>query len=106
MATVPIPSDFEALSRLLDAGDIEQVRDILAGIDAEDESYLVLRIKLSVLDGSLPPGAAMQRLIQLMRREADWPFAKECYQWTSQQAFLQRQSSAALSHIPPPVKNR
>jgi hypothetical protein len=106
MALVQNPADFDALNHLLNGGEVEHVRDMLASVDIEDESYLVLRIKMGVLDGSLAPGAAMQRLIQLMRRHADWPAAKELYQWTSERAYQEHESSAALSHIPPPVKAR
>lgn len=106
MALVQNPEDFDAINRLLDEGEVERAKELLAGAAPEDESYLVLRIKLGVLDGSLPPGAAMQKLIQLMRRHAEWPAAKELYQWTSQRAYQEHESSAALSHIPPPVTTK
>jgi hypothetical protein len=99
-----MPSDFEAIARLLDAGDIDQAREILSGVSADDESYAVLRIKLGLLDGSLPPAAAMQRLIALMRRQQDWPGAKALYQIASQRAYEEHSSSVSHSHIPPPTK--
>ncbi len=105
MAAVEKPSDFDAIDRLLDARDLEQAREILAGVEA-DEAYAVLRIKLAMLADGLPPEAAMQRLIQLMRRQRDWPGAKDLYQMASQKAYENRQSSVALSHLPPPVKER
>ncbi|HEY5960303.1 MAG TPA: hypothetical protein VIV60_27305 [Polyangiaceae bacterium] len=101
---VQIPTDYEAIDRLLDAGDIEQAREILGSTDAADESYTVLRIKLTLFDGSLPPAAAMQKLIALMRRQKDWPFAKDVYQIASQRAYAEHESSVSHSHIPPPVK--
>lgn len=104
MPVVQMPSDFEAIDRLLEAGDLEQARDILSSVDADDESYAVLRIKLAILDGSLPPAAAMQRLIALMRRQQDWPGAKALYQIASQRAYAVHESSVSHSHIPPPVK--
>jgi len=99
-----MPPDFDAIDRLLEAGDIEQARDILSGVDPDDESYAVLRVKLALYDGSLPPGAAMQRLIALMRRQQDWPGAKALYQIASQKAYEVHESSVSHSHIPPPVK--
>jgi hypothetical protein len=99
-----IPYDIEAIDRLIEAGDVEQARDILSGVDPGDESYSVLRIKLALYDGSLPPGAAMQRLIALMRRKQDWPGAKGLYQIASQQAYAEHESSVSHSHVPPPVK--
>ena len=43
----------------------------------------------------------MQQLIQLMRRDAAWPGAKELYQEASTSAYLTRQSSVSHSHPPP-----
>jgi hypothetical protein len=59
---------------------------------------------MALLDGSLPPAAAMQRLIALMRRQQDWPGAKALYQIASQRAYTAHSSSVSHSHIPPPVK--
>ena len=66
----------------------------------------VVRIKLALYDGSLPSGAAMQQLIQLMRRDAAWPGAKELYQEASTSAYQTRQSSVSHSHPPPPVARK
>lgn len=104
MPVIQMPTDFEAIDRLLDAGDLDQAREILSSVDSGDESYAVLRIKLALLDGSLPPAAAMQRLIALMRRQQDWPGAKVVYQIASQRAYTEHESSVSHSHIPPPVK--
>jgi hypothetical protein len=101
---VQMPSDFEAIDRLIEVGEVEQAKDILSNTDADDESYAVLRIKIALLDGSLPPAAAMQRLIALMRRQQDWPGAKALYQIASQRAYSDHESSVSHSHIPPPVK--
>lgn len=104
MPVVQMPSDFEAIDRLLEAGDLEQAKEILQSADANDESYTVLRTKLALYDGSLPPAAAMQRLIALMRRQPDWPGAKTLYQVASSRAYAEHESSVSHSHIPPPVK--
>lgn len=104
MPVVQTPTDFDAIDRLLEAGDIEQAKEILQSADPSDESYTVLRVKLGLYDGSLPPGAAMQRLIALMRRQQDWPGAKAVYQIASQRAYAEHESSVSHSHIPPPVK--
>jgi hypothetical protein len=101
---VQMPSDFEAIDCLLEAGDMDQAREILSSVDPEDESYAVLRIKIALYDASLPPAAAMQRLIALMRRQQDWPGAKGLYQIASQRAYQDHESSVSHSHIPPPVK--
>src|SRR5688500_15525239 len=65
----PVPDDYSRIDELLDAGDLDGARDLLAQAPASDEGYAVLRAKLAMYDGSLPPAAVMQRLIQLMRRD-------------------------------------
>jgi hypothetical protein len=96
----------EAIDGLLEAHDLERAREALLIVSATDESYSVARIKLALLDGSMPSGAAMQALIQLMRRNPDWPGAKLLYQQASTDAFQTRQSSVSHSHPPPPVERK
>lgn len=104
MPDVEMPADFESIQRLLDCGDIESAREILGGTEPEDEAYTVLRLKLAMVEGSLSPQVALQKLIQLMRRQANWPGAKALYQEASKLAYTERQSSASHSHVPPPVR--
>lgn len=89
---------------LIDAGDFEGARAALGELGELDESFTVVRIKLGLYDGSLAPGAAMQQLIQLMRKDENFPGAKELYQEASRRAYQSRQSSIAHSHPPPPAK--
>jgi hypothetical protein len=93
----------EAIDASLEADDLNGARDALSHVGASDERYAVVRIKLGLFEGSLGSGAAMQALIQLMRRQADWPGAKALYQIASSAAFETRQSSVSHSHAPPPV---
>jgi hypothetical protein len=106
MADIDMPTDFEAIQRLLDGGDLESAREILVTTDAEDEAYVVLRLKLSMLDGSIAPAAALQKLIQLMRRQPNWPGARGLFQEASRLAYSEGQSSVSHSHHPPPVRNK
>jgi hypothetical protein len=94
----------EAIDELLDAGELERVRSLLADVPSGDERYAVVRVKLGLFEGSLPAGAAQQALIKLMRRDAEWPGAKELYQKASSAAYRVGESSAAHSHPPPPVR--
>ncbi len=96
----------EAVDALLEANDLNGARDALQRILPSDERYAVTRIKLSLYDGSMPSGAAMQALIQLMRKNPDWPGAKELYQSASSTAFATRESSVSHSHPPPPVERK
>ncbi len=98
--TAPDPASIHAQ---LDAGDLEAARSELSQVPRTDEAYAVVRIKLELYDGSLPPLAAIQQLLQLMRKHPDFPGAKELYQEASNLSYQTRQSSPAHSHPPPPV---
>jgi hypothetical protein len=97
---------YQAIDQLLEAGDFESARRELGAIPNSDETVAVLRIKLDLFEGSLEPGAAMQRLITLMRRDPEWPFAKELYQEASNLAYQGRTSSVSHSHPPPPSSRK
>ena len=98
--TTPDPA---SIDRLLDAGDLEAARGELAKVPRGAEAFSVVRVKLELYDGSLPPLAALQQLVQLMRKKPDFPGAKELYQEASNLSYQTRQSSPAHSHPPPPV---
>jgi hypothetical protein len=89
---------------LLDAGDLEAARSELSQVPRTEEAYTVVRVKLELYDGTLPPLAAIQQLLQLMRKTPDFPGAKELYQEASNLSYRTRQSSPAHSHPPPPVE--
>lgn len=93
---------YETIDRLLQTEALDEARTVLEKAP-RDQTYQVLRIKLALLDGSMPPGMAMQKLIQLMRETPDLPGAKTLYQEASTLAYSGRESSVAHSHPPPPV---
>ena len=95
--------DPASIHRLLDSGDLDAARAELSQVPRTDETYLVARVKLELYDGSLPPLAAIQQLVQLMRKRPDFPGAKELYQEASNMSYQTRQSSPAHSHPPPPA---
>jgi len=95
--------DPASIHRLLDSGDLDAARAELSQVPRTDETYLVARVKLELYDGSLPPLAAIQQLVQLMRKKPDFPGAKELYQEASNMSYQTRQSSPAHSHPPPPA---
>jgi len=96
----------DALDAMLEADDLSGVRKALQSVATTDDRYAVLRIKLGLYDGSMPSGMAMQALIQLMRKDPEWPGAKALYQSASSDAFETRQSSVSHSHPPPPVERK
>ncbi|MBI3203341.1 MAG: hypothetical protein IT377_27925 [Polyangiaceae bacterium] len=97
------PEHLRAIDEMLDAGDFDAARVELdeAGSSPAVE---VLRIKLLLLDESVPPPVAMQKLIQLMRQHPDAAGGKELYQEASRRAYQHGQSSVSHSHPPPPVR--
>jgi hypothetical protein len=99
-------SDPAAIHRLLDAGDIEGARTALSQVPRGEEAFAVVRVKLELYDGTLPPLAAIQQLLQLMRKQPDLPGAKELYQEASNMSYQTRQSSPAHSHPPPPATGK
>jgi hypothetical protein len=99
----PLPTP-EVIDSLLEAGELDRARDLVAAVPSADEKFAVVRVKLGLLDGTMPPGAAQQALIRLMRRDPDWPGAKELYQKASNTAYRVGQSTASHSHPPPPVR--
>jgi hypothetical protein len=96
--------DPASIDRLLDSGDLESARAALGKVPRSDESFTVVRVKLELYEGSLPPLAAIQQLVQLMRKHPDFPGAKQLYQEASNLSYQTRQSSPAHSHPPPPVE--
>ncbi len=78
----------------------------MAAIPDTDARFTVVRIKLGLYDGSIPPGSAMQQLIQLMRRDENEPGAKALYQEASRAAYRSGQSNVAHSHPPPAARKR
>lgn len=99
-------TDAVAIDQLLEAGDFDRARALLADRAPGDPAYEVVRVKLDLYDGSVPPQQAMQRLIRLMQKDKDWPGAKELYQEASRRAYQSGQSSVAHSHPPPPARDR
>ena len=106
MADVEMPADFEAIHRLFEMGDVDQARELIEATDAADEAYMVLRLKLAMLDGVIAPAEALQKLIQLMRRQPHWPGARALFQEASRLAYSEGQSSVSHSHHPPPVREK
>ena len=97
------PPDPARIHRLLDAGDMEAARAELSQVPRTDDAFTVVRVKLELYEGTLPPLSAIAQLTQLMRKKPDFPGAKELYQEASNLSYKTRQSSPAHSHPPPPV---
>jgi hypothetical protein len=92
------------VEELLSARNLDAARVALSRVEPSDRRFDVLKIRLALYDGSLPPAVAMQELIKIMRRDEDFPGARACYQEASDAAYAARQSNVAHSHPPPPVR--
>ncbi len=101
----PSLEHYAVIDAQLEAGNYAPARAALADYPRTDKQAAVLRVKLGLYDETLPAGAAMSRLIQLMREDPDIPGAKQLYQVASGWAYKQRQSSVSHSHPPPPMTN-
>lgn len=104
MAQPDLPALLAAIDELLDSGDLTAASRDLDALGTEPEVE-VLRIKLALFDGTLPPPMAMQKLIQLMRTDANVARGKELYQEASKRSYQDRVSSVSHSHFPPPVRS-
>jgi hypothetical protein len=91
------------IDQLVEQGAYEAAHQALAGTDEADESFLVVRTKLALREGQLSPAAAMQKLLQLMRKDPNAAGAKALYQEASRLSFSGGASSTSHSHPPPRV---
>lgn len=94
---------YQSIDALLNARNLDQAEEALNAAP-NDDSLATLRVKLALYQGSIPAGAAMQRLIQLMRNDPNQPGAKELYQEASRSAYTDGESSVSHSHPPPAVR--
>lgn len=106
MAGVEPPAGYQMIDDLIEADDFDGAREALGALGSEEDAFAVLRIKLALNEGVLPPGAAQQRLIQLMRRNPNVFGAKQLYQEASNLSYRSRVSSASHSHPPPAVASK
>ena len=103
MARLDLPEPYSEIDQLIEAGDTKLAEQKLAQASGDAHVAEVVRVKLGLALGTLAPGMAMQRLVQLMRTNAKAPGAQALYQEASRLSYLERESSLAHSHPPPPV---
>ena len=105
MADTGVPDGYRTIDDLIEAGDFDGARGKLSSSDEDETGYAVLRLKLGLRDGSLPPALVENRVVQLLRRDPHAAGARELFQEASAVAFRLGQSSLSHSHPPPPVKD-
>ncbi len=96
-------ADLERVVQLLAERKLSEARELLDAMPSEP-AVDVRRIQLELYDGTLPAGAAMQRLLQIMRKDQHTPGAKDLYIEASGAEYQGGRSSMTHSHPPPPVR--
>jgi hypothetical protein len=102
----PLPEPFASIDGLLARGDFAGAKSKLdaARQPGSPHSDLIelLDIKAAVLGKQIEPGMGLTRIVAVMRRVPNLPFAKVLFQQISQMAYTGGQSSLSHSHPPPP----
>ncbi len=106
MADIDVPVGYRTIDDLIEAGDFDGARGLLASYGEDEVGYAVLKLKLGLRDGSLPPPLVENRVVQLLRKDPHAVGARELFQEASAVAFRLGQSSLSHSHPPPPVKDK
>jgi len=106
MADTGVPEGYRTIDDLIEAGDFDGARAMLSTYGEDEVGYAILKLKLGLRDGSLPPPVVENRVVQLLRKDPDAAGARELFQEASAVAFRLGQSSLSHSHPPPPVKDK
>lgn len=104
MALLNLPEPFAKVDELAEQGDLDGARAALAATGAKSPLTEICEVKIGLLDGSLKPQIAMNRLLALMRADSDLLGAHDLYKEASQMSYQSGRSSMAHSHPPPPMK--
>jgi hypothetical protein len=104
MALLKLPSPYGQIDELLEHGDFAGARQKLEETRGNPALAEIVQVKLGLLDGSLAPQLAMNRLLVLMQKDANVPGAHDLYRQASERAYEAGRSSLAHSHPPPPMK--
>ncbi len=107
MALLNLPDPFAKIDALAEQGDVTGARSALAALAGTHSApgiLEVLDVKLGLLEQTLAPQIAMNRLLALMRQDSKLPGAHELYKEASRLSYEERSSSLAYSHPPPPMK--
>jgi hypothetical protein len=102
----PLAEPYSSVDALLETGDFAGAKtqlDAARQASAPDSDLIeLLEIKAAVLSKQLQPGMGLTRIVAVMRRIPNHPFARGLFQTVSQLAYTGGQSSLSHSHPPPP----
>lgn len=109
MTDSALVDQLQQIDRLLAAGKLDAAGNALdtarasVGEGPNEVALLELfEVALAVSKNEIPAGMGLNRIVSVMRRIPDLPFAREVYQRVSDQAYRGGQSNLAHSHPPPP----
>ncbi|HEX2878371.1 MAG TPA: hypothetical protein VHO25_02430 [Polyangiaceae bacterium] len=106
----PLVEPYSSIDSLLESGDYAGAKtklDAARQASAPDSDVIeLLEIKAAVLSKQIQPGMALTRIVAVMRRIPNHPFARALFQTISQMAYTGGQSSLSHSHPPPPPPDR
>ncbi|HVU01969.1 MAG TPA: hypothetical protein VHE30_09465 [Polyangiaceae bacterium] len=106
MALLNLPEPYGAIDALVEQGDYSQARATLTRTQGTPALAELIEVKIALLDGSLQPQIAMNRLLAVMRKEPKLPGLQELYKEASRLSYDEGASSLSHSHPPPPMKPR
>jgi len=104
MAGLNLPEPFGKVDDLIESGDFGGARAALAAAQGPGALKELCEVKIGLVEGTLKPQLAMNRLLVLMRQDANLPGSHELYKEASQASYEAGRSSLAHSHPPPPMK--
>jgi hypothetical protein len=106
MATLNLPEPYGRVDELAERGDYAAARETLARTESNAPLADLCEVKIALLEGSLPPQLAMNRLLALMQKTPNLPGAHDLYRQASAQSYQSGHSSLSHSHPPPPIKRK
>jgi len=104
MVALNLPEPFGSIDALVERGDLAEARSALSQRTENPALSELLDVKIALLDESIQPQVAMNRLLALMRKDAKLPGLQELYREASKISYEGGASSLSHSHPPPPMK--
>lgn len=104
MAALDLPPPYDSVDALIEKQDFAGARAALRSTTGYPALAELCEVKIALLEGTLEPQFAMNRLLSLMRKDAKLPGAHALYKAASEVSYQSGHSSLSHSHPPPPMK--
>jgi hypothetical protein len=106
MAALNLPEPYAGVDALAEQGDYTAARAALSSAGGDASLHELCDVKIGLLEGSIPPQIAMNRILALMQKDPKLVGAHDLYREASSLSYESGTSSLSHSHPPPPVKPR